>query len=228
MLNYFWKKLSCIAGFVLVALLSLSSTTQAVEENIESSKASVRIGVISFQPLIPEEGWGNTVICPLCGTGYSSGRIAKGAEKIVENIFVEKLRELKEIQIIPSDKVQSVYKRISSESLKKPLLDVLKKVGNELNADALALGYVYRYTERVGYEFSSERPASVAFEIHLIKTIDGSTIWRGVFDKTQKSLMEDLFQISSFYKGGGKWITAQQLSKQGMDEIFATFPSFVR
>jgi hypothetical protein len=228
LLNYFWKKLSCIAGFVLVALLSLSPTTQATEENIESSKALVRIGVISFQPLIPEEGLGNTVICPLCSMGYSSGRILKGAEKIVEDIFVEKLRELKEIQIIPPDKVRSVYKRISSESLKKPLLEVLKKVGNELGADALALGYIYRYTERVGYDYSSEHPASVAFEIYMIKPIDGSTIWRGIFDKTQKSLMEDLFQISSFYKGGGKWLTAQQLSKQGMDEIFETFPGFVR
>ena len=74
----------------------------------------------------------------------------------------------------------------------------------------------------------SEHPASVAFEIHLIKTIDGSTIWRGVFDKTQKSLMEDVFQISSFFKGGGKWLTARQLSKQGMDEIFETFPGFER
>ena len=228
MFNYFRKKLSYIGGFILVALLSLSVTTQAAEENIESSKAPVRIGVISFQPLIPEDGLGNTVICPLCSTGYSSGRILKGAEKTVEDVFVGKLCELKEVQIIPLDKVQSVYKRISSESLKKPLLDVLKKVGSELGADVLALGYIYRYIERVGYDYSSEHPASVAFEIYMIKPIDGSVIWRGIFDKTQKSLMEDLFQISSFYKGGGKWLTAQQLSKQGMDEIFETFPGFVR
>lgn len=228
MLDYFWKKLSRISGFFLVALLILSSITQAAEEKAENYKVPVRIGVISFQPLIPEEGLGNVVICPLCSTGYSSGRILKGAEKIVEDIFVEKLSELKEIQIIPNDKVQSVYKRISSESFKMPLLEVLKKVGNELGADALALGYLYRYIERVGYDYSSERPASVAFEIYMIKPIDSSTIWRGIFDKTQKSLMEDVFQISSFYKGGGKWLTAQQLSKQGMDEIFETFPGFVR
>ena len=227
MFNYFRKKFSCIAGFILVALLSLSPATQAAEENMEGSKAPVRIGVISFQPLIPEDGLGTTVICPLCSTGYSSGRILKGAEKIVEGIFVEKLRELKEVQIIPPDKVQSVYKRISSESLKKPLLEVLKKVGSELGADVLALGYIYRYSERVGYDYSSERPASVAFEIYMIKPSDGSTIWRGIFDKTQKSLMEDLFQISSFYKGGGKWLTAEELSKQGMNEIFETFPGFV-
>lgn len=226
MLNFFWEKLGSIVGLSLIALLSFLPAAPAADESIESSKVPMRIGVISFQPLMPEEG--NTVICPLCSTGYSSGRIAKGAEKIVEDIFIEKLRESKGVQIIPSDKVQSVYKRISSESLKQPLLGVLKKVGTELDADVLAVGYVYRYTERVGYEFSSERPASVAFEIHLIKIADGSMIWRAVFDKTQKSLMEDLYQISSFYKGGGKWLTAKQLSEQGMDKIFHTFPGFAR
>jgi hypothetical protein len=80
--------------------------------------------------------------------------------------------------------------------------------------------------ERVGYKYSSEHPASVAFEIHLINAIDGSLVWRGYFDKTQKSLMEDVFQVSSFFKGGGTWMTASQLTQQGMDKIFKTFPKF--
>jgi hypothetical protein len=227
LLNYFWKKFSCIAGFVLVTLLTLSITVQAAEKGVET-KHPVRIAVISFQPVIPEEESGSTVICPICGIGYSSGKILKGSEKMVEEVFIDKLHELKEVAIIPPDKVQGVYKRIASESLKKPLLKVLKIVGNELGADILAVGYIYRYTERVGYDYSSEHPASVAFEIHLINAKDGSVVWRGAFDKTQKSLMEDVFQASSFFKGGGKWLTARQLSKQGMDEIFETFPGFER
>lgn len=226
--NYFCKKTSFVAGFVLITLMVLSFTVQAAEKKDQEAKSPLLIGVISFQALIPDEGLGNTVICPLCTTGYTTGRILKGSEKIVENIFLDKLRELKEAQIIPQERVQNVYRRISSESLKKPLLGVLKKVGHELGADVLALGYIYRYTERVGYDYSTEHPASVAFEIYMINSVDGSIIWRGVFDKTQKSLMEDVFQISSFFRGSGKWLTADQLSKQGMDEIFKTFPGFVR
>jgi hypothetical protein len=226
LLNYFWKKFSFIAGFVLVTFLMLSITTQAMEKSAENATSPMRIAVISFQPLIPDEKQGSTVICPICGIGYSSGKILKGSEKVVEEVFVDKLHELKEVELIPSDKVQSVYKRIASESLKEPLLNIYKKVGHELGADVLAVGYVYRYTEREGYNYSVEHPASVFFEIHLIKTIDGSIIWRGFFDKTQKSLMEDVFQISSFFKGGGKWMTARQLTEQGMNEIFKTFPGF--
>ncbi len=224
MLNYFWKKFSCIAGLFLVIFLTLSITAQAMEKNAEGVKFPVRMAIISFQPLIPEEGQGNNVICPLSGKCYSSGKILEGSEKIVEEVFVDKLHELKEIELIPSDKVQGVYKRIASESLKEPLLNILRKVGRELGADVLAVGYVYRYTEREGYSYSVKHPASVFFEIHLIKTIDGSIIWRGFFDKTQKSLMEDVFQISSFFKSGGKWMTARQLTEQGMNKIFETFP----
>jgi len=220
LLNYFRKRYSFVAGFALVVFLTLSITTPAAE----NATSPMRIAVISFQPLIPGEKQGNTVICPICGIGYSSGKILKGSEKVVEEVFVDKLHKLKEVELIPLDKVQSVYKRIASESLKGPLLNILKKVGRELGADFLAVGYVYRYTEREGYNFSVEHPASVFFEIHLIKTIDGSIIWRGFFDKTQKSLMEDVFQISSFVKGGGKWMTARQLTEQGMNKIFETFP----
>ena len=206
MLNYFWEKFSCITGLFLVIFLTLSITAQAAEKNAEAVKSPMRMAVISFQPLIPAKGQGNE------------------SEKIVEEVFVDKLHELKEIELIPSDKVQGVYKRIASESLTEPLLNIFKKVGNELGADVLAVGYVYRYTERVGYSISAKQPASVFFEIHLIKTIDGSIIWRGFFDKTQKSLMEDVFQIFSFFKGGGKWMTARQLTEQGMNKIFETFP----
>ena len=224
MLNYFWEKFSCIAGLFLVIFLALSITAQAVEKKAEGLKSPVRMAVISFQPLIPAEDQGNTVICPLCGVGYSSGKILKGSENTVEEVFVDKLHELKEIELIPADKVQSVYKRIANESLNEPLLNIFKKVGRELGADVLIVGYVYRYTERDGYNYSAKHPASVFFEIHLIKTIDGSIIWRGIFDKTQKSLMEDVFQISSFFKGGGKWMTARQLTEQGVNKIFETFP----
>lgn len=222
MITLFGKKTGWLAGFILALFMVLPVTGQCAEKNVQVVR---HLAVIPFQPLLPEEG-SSMVICPLCGAGYSSGKIGRGAEKIVEEAFIDKLHDFKAIQIIPLEKVAAVYNRVRAETLKKPLLDILEKAGTELQADVVAVGYLYRYTERVGYDFSVERPASVAFEIHLIDVKDGSTIWHGVFDKTQKSLMEDVFQANSFFKGGGKWLTASQLAKQGIDEIFKTFPSF--
>ena len=136
------------------------------------------------------------------------------------------MREYKAVVMVPPERVAGVYRRVSTNLLKQSLLQVFLETGRELNADALMAGFVYRYRERVGYDYSVERPAAVAFEIHLISVRDGRTIWRGTFDKTQKSLMEDVFQASSFFRGGAKWLTARQLTKLGVDNIFKTFPGF--
>lgn len=45
--------------------------------------------------------------------------------------------------------------------------------------------------------YSVEKPASVAFEIHLFRVSDGALVWKGRFDKTD-SLMEDVLQASAF------------------------------
>ena len=222
MITLFVKKTGCLAGFILVLLLLLPFSAQCAEADGPVVK---RFAVIAFQPLLPAEG-STMVVCPLCSAGFSSGKIEKGAEKIVQEIFINKLHDFNQLKVLPPEKVMAVHNRVVAESFKKPLVDVLTKVGAELQADIIVVGYVYRYTERVGYDFSVEHPASVAFEIRLLNVKDGSTIWHGVFDKTQKSLMEDIFQASSFFKGGAKWLTASQLAKLGIDKIFETFPSF--
>lgn len=214
MSSYAWKRFCVIAGLVLILIFSVSFMAQA--EHV------YRIAVASFQTLAAKEE--NTVFCPLCGVRLSGGKIMDGAEKIIEDVFVDQLSDFYEIEIIPSEKVQKVYKKVTSGKDKESFPDNFKKIGKELKADYLAVGYVYRFVERVGYGYSSEHPASVAFEIHLIKIDDGSSVWRGLFDKTQKSLTENILDISSFFKGGAKWLTARQLTEQGIEEVFETLP----
>jgi len=223
MMNHYYKNLKYISGLFFVFLLAFALVVQAEDENAEKAKKTKRIAVLSFQALSPGEG--NTVFCPLCGSGSSSGKIQEGSEKVVEEIFVDRLSKMPGVEIIPSEKAESVYKRISSEKLKGSFAENLTKAGSELGADFVAIGYVYRYTERVGFKYSSAHPASVTFEIHLVDA-NGNIIWGRHFDKTQKSLMENIFDISSFFKGGAKWVTARQLTEQGMDTVLKTFPRF--
>lgn len=223
-MNSFRKRNSCIAVLVLTLTL-LAVASYAAEEETEKIRQPVRVAVLPFQAIMMKTESGNTVACPLGGAVYFGGKIAEGGEKVVEGLFLEKLQNIKEIEILPQDKVDGIYKRINTESLKMTLSTIICKTGKELDADVVAVGYVFRYAERIGYDYSAEKPASVAFEINLINPKDGNIIWKNVFDKTQKSLMEDVFQIASFYKGGGKWLTARELAKQGMNQIFKTFPN---
>jgi hypothetical protein len=219
------KKAFGIIGLLLITFFLLPSIVPAEDKVTNATKRPIRIAIIPFQSLLPE-GSGNTVISPIHGGGYYGGKIDKGANGVVGELFTEKLKEFKDVEIMPLEKVSAFYERINAESLKKPVIDVLKKTGAELGVDVLEVVYIFRYMERIGYDYSAEKPASVGFEISFINVKNGEAIWHGVFDKTQKSLMEDVFQASSFIKGGGKWLTARQLTKQGLDEVFKTFPGF--
>jgi len=223
-LTFHRRKIVFAALLYAVALLFFVNAVPAEQDPLRGSVSAKRIGILPFQSLSPESG--NTVFCPFCGLGASGGKILEGAEKTVEDIFTEKLKTIRGLEIIPQEKVQGVYARVSSEQLRRSFAETLKLTGQELGVDYLAVGYVYRYAERVGFKYSSERPASVVFEIHLVRAADGADVWRGFFDKTQKSLMEDVLQVASFLRGGAKWVTARQLAGQGMDEVFKSFPDF--
>lgn len=225
--DFFRIKNGFIFIAVLVLLLSSAGWSYCAKDDEDKGGRNVRMAVIPFQAVTAESGAGNSVVCPLSGIVFFGGKIAAGGQKVTEELFLEKIKEFKEVEIISPERVDAVYKRVRLESLKTTLGEILKKTGTELDADIVAAGYVFRYRERIGYDYSAEKPASVAFAIYLINPRDGGTIWRGVFDKTQKSLMEDVLQIASFYKGGGKWLTVRQLTKQGIDQVFDNFPGFV-
>lgn len=103
--------------------------------------------------------------------------------------------------------------------------EILTEVGREIGADGIVAGYLFYYVERKGFDYSAEKPASVAFCVHLIDVKSGVSVWKGVFDKTQSSLMENIFDILPFIKGGGKWLTAEELSREGIKEILKGFPN---
>jgi len=86
------------------------------------------------------------------------------------------------------------------------------------------VGHLYRFRERRGEAFAVEQPASVALEIHLLRVEDGVLVWRGAFDRTQSSLMEDILQIASFYREKARWVTANELAEEGVEKILETFP----
>lgn len=153
---------------------------------------------------------------------------ADSAENVVESIFVSKLGENKNIDIIPAEQVEGLYRQITLETISPKEAELISKLGQGLKADAIVVGYVYRYQERIGTPYAVEKPASVAFEIHLIDVDAGLRSWRATFDKTQRSLMENLFNFRFFVKDKGRWITARELAAEGVDEIMQNFPAAKR
>lgn len=185
-----------------------------------------RIAVVPFGQAVPEERQGGPVRCPLCGAMFEAGPSTGSHETVVEALFLKQMQQIgPKVGIIAGERVAGVFRQVSSVSLREPLREVLRKVGSELGAEGVVSGTVYRFRERKGVAYAVDQPASVAFEIHLLRVSDGALVWKGSFDRTQTSLMEDLLQAPSFYRGGGRWVTAEELAAEGMEQVLKTFPA---
>ncbi len=90
--------------------------------------------------------------------------------------------------------------------------------------DAVVTGVITRYSNRNGTALSTDRPASVSFDVYLISVEDGKVLWNATFDETQGFLSDNLLMLGRFIKGGGVWQTNDTLARNGMNRVIETFP----
>jgi len=98
-------------------------------------------------------------------------------------------------------------------------IDTFKRIGHEFSAETVMVGYIYRWQERKGTDYSADRPASTAFDLYLLRAEDGAVLWKGKFDKTQAPLSENILDARTFFKGKGKWMTVETLADLGLSDI---------
>ncbi|MFH2013277.1 MAG: hypothetical protein ABIJ37_11375 [Pseudomonadota bacterium] len=182
------------------------------------------VNTIALLPFQTIEKEGKVVSCPICGKLFRGGDVPLYAEKRLTNLFYQKLNALTFYRVLQTNQTEETISKAAYDELKTSPLKTAIQIGKELNADAVLVGYVYRYQEREGYAYSVRKPASVAFEVHLISLIDNKGIWEGYFDETQKSLSENVLKLVDFIKTGGKWLTADELAEHGVEKVFNKFP----
>lgn len=184
-----------------------------------------RLAIAPFQQATPEQTDINAADCSRCVFFARAEGPADRPEAMIEKIFIERLNAGYSTGIVPPDRVAGMYERYMGAFDKVTPLAVLKKVGADLEVDGIVFGYVYRFRERQGTPYAVVKPASVAFEIYLFRVSDAALVWKGRFDETQASLMENVLQAPAFLKGGVRWLTAKELSEGGMDNIMMNFPA---
>jgi hypothetical protein len=122
--------------------------------------------------------------------------------------------------LIPREKVETLLSEIKFLRAQQ----IATTLGRELEVDAVLMGLVTHYQLRKGNNYAVSKPASVAFELYLLDSKQGKILWSASFNKTQKSLSEDLSNISSFIQGEWRWLTAEELMELGVNKIVDKFP----
>jgi len=131
------------------------------------------------------------------------------------------------VKISPLKESEEAYARTNADNPVSYFRDAAAKAGRELGVDAVFTGVISVYTERQGSGAGVESPSTVAFSVELLDTKDGSILWETYFTETQRALFDNLYEIDKFFKRGAKWITADELAREGARKAAADFNKFL-
>lgn len=211
---------------MLPVLVGCSSTTPV--RTTQASKEPVvlkRIAVVPFEKLTSSDA-SRIARCPVSGTVFTTCDMPQNADLTVQEFFVGKLEKSGRFSVIPPYQSEAVYQKVKGDQAKASVTQQLQRTGKALEVDGVVAGYVSCFRERVGYKYSAERPASVTFGVYLIRVSDGEMVWGNVYEKTQQSFSENVLQASTFFSRGLKWVTAEELAEDGIDEMLKSFPGY--
>lgn len=215
-----------VTSLLLFILISICGLRMVDAESEEKRSVSGKLLVLPFHNMSEQYGPNENVRCPVCGKIFITGKVPDKATGYLNDKLILMLKERKYYQkIITRDSLWGDADLLSKDNRSMSEVELLLAAGRAVKADAVMVGYLYRYQERVGSRISVDTPASVAFEIHLIDVKTGRQLWGGHFDETQRSLSENLFHIHKFIKRKASWVTADEMAVSGLKEVLETLPT---
>jgi len=186
-----------------------------------------KVVVDGFHAAMPQGMQPDVVRDPLSGTAFMAEPVPQNVANRMTDILYNRVAAEKGYGLVSPDQAKLVLSSIirSDKNVAISPIEILQEVGNTFKADAVLTGYIYRWREREGTDYAVNRPASVAFDLHLISPAEGTTLWKAKFDETQRSLLENVFDVSTFFESKGKWLTVEKLAMLGLQKMLAEMPA---
>ncbi|MEW6667192.1 MAG: hypothetical protein AB1512_18470 [Thermodesulfobacteriota bacterium] len=187
----------------------------------ESGPAQVeRVALLPFFKGVLTYNVQDSLTCPVCRLIEDSDSNVPDADRILTELVQKRLEKRFGYAVVHPSKVKAVYDSMPKDETKDTPLSLAQRLGRHLGASHVVVGNVWRFRERVGGSMGVESPASVAFLIHLVEVATGTVLWKGTFNETQRSLSENILDAPAFFKRGAKWLTAEELARHGVDDLF--------
>lgn len=212
-------------GLTVLGLVGGCQTRASVTDSSSETIRLKKIMVLRFIDVTRMSAGATDTRCPVGGRVFITGKVAAAAGVYLTDQTVDLLKRHTDYEIIPGrvsdDLLAALFTGNPSPAVTRNLL---ADKGRDNDTDAVLVGFVYRFRERVGKGYGAESPASVAFDMHLIRVADSRNLWSAHFNETQQSLGDNLFRLGSFISRGGRWLTAEDLADSGLEEIIEKFP----
>jgi len=219
-----WVMISvgCILGLLVNGFSSGRVSAQAQPGQIKAQWE--KIGVVPFFKGRRSTDTGESLSCPICELYFKAENIKGDADRVLTRYVQEALVKRYAEKVVAFDEVSRIYQEIPKDDTKDTPRSLAIKVGESLGVDIMIVGTVWRYRDRPRDDLEAQRGASVAFDIYLIEVSSGKTVWKTKFDKTQRTLTEDIRGAKELLKKGARWLSADELARYGINEILKKFP----
>ena len=153
-----------------------------------------------------------------------TANLAEGAEHVMTRLVNDVLKFRFEDQMVSMEESAAVYADVIRDQTLDTPRKLAKKFGENLQADLVVVGAVWRFREKGTVEEMPDSPASVAFSVYLMEIAGGKRLWRNSFDGNQKTLSEDVLGGLKQIKMGLRWLSVNELARYGVKSVFRTFP----
>lgn len=120
---------------------------------------------------------------------------------------------LKNTEIVDLNKSYDILRKYESYD------NNFAKFSEEAGADLILTGFISNYSQRVGSDLGVESPASISFLTRLYDSRSGELLWQYFYTEEQSPLFENLAEVGKFFKRKGKWVTAWELSEEGINVV---------
>ncbi len=217
-----WLVWSCL-GFSFLGCQGGKSLTPSEEAAVSATKSVV---VVGFSPAMGQGELPDVVRSPITGSAFMAQPVSLQVTTVMTEKLYDKLLEDKRWKMVPPGQARGVFESILGSDKKMGIsaVQMIEEVGKTFGTDAVVGGSIYRWRDRRGSDYAVDFPASVAFDLWLVRSSDGALLWKGSYDKTQQSLMENLFDYSTFAASDGKWLTAEKLAMIGLKKLIEEMP----
>ncbi len=148
--------------------------------------------------------------------GKPSVSIPPSVPEMIRNMVHARLKLNPRMRVVPPETVGRVLRDGGAEAGDRQA----QMLGERLAVDAVLEGMVHVYREREGTAFAAF-PAAVGFELRLLGVGDGEVLWVGEYFEEQKPMTQD---IRGFFARGGKFVTAEDLARDGVMRVLQRLP----
>ena len=209
-----WRML--IVGFCLFSAVGCATTPEPGPPALILTKYK-QVALLPFANAAALYGEGKEVRNPLTAKVFTTGAVPETAPDVLTQELWNQLQTKTSSRIIPPEQSLGEKAELISEATVFRERRLLAELGRRQGADAVLMGTLYRFRERVGLKYSAETPAAVTFDLQLIDASSGRVVWWRSFDEVQQPLSENLLNLGTFIKVKGRWLTAAQMSALALD-----------